>query len=76
MDITQFVMAYGVERDRLSPPAADGGKRRRHPLPPGAGSLLRVLHPAGLNPPPAGGFFPLAAAAASWYNVLYYRMDR
>ena len=54
MDITQFVMAYGVEQDRLSPPAADGGKRRRHPLPPGAGSLLRVLHPAGLNPPPAG----------------------
>ena len=46
MDITQFVMAYGVEQDRLSPPAADGGKRRRHPLPPGAGSLLRVLHPA------------------------------
>ena len=59
MDITQFVMAYGVEQDRLSPPAADGGKRRRHPLPPGAGSLLRVLHPAGLNPPPAGGFFHL-----------------
>lgn len=26
MDITQFVMAYGVEQDRLSPPAADGGK--------------------------------------------------
>ena len=76
MDITQFVMAYGVEQDLLSPPAADGGKRRRHPLPPGAGSLLRVLHPAGLNSPPAGGFFPLAAAAASWYNVLYYRMDR
>ena len=22
MDITQFVMAYGVEQDRLSPPAA------------------------------------------------------
>ena len=76
MDITQFVMAYGVEQDRLSPPGPDGGKRRRHPLPPGAGSLLRVLHPAGLNSPPAGGFFPLAAAAASWYNVLYYRMDR
>ena len=47
MDITQFVMAYGVEQDRLSPPAADGGKRRRHPLLPGAESLLRVLHPAG-----------------------------
>ena len=31
MDITQFVMAYGVEQDRLSPPAADGGKRRRIP---------------------------------------------
>ena len=43
MDITQFVMAYGVEQDRLSPPAADGGKRRRHPLPPGAGSLLLSL---------------------------------
>lgn len=76
MDITQFVMAYGVEQDRLSPPAADGGKRRRHPLPPGAGSLLRVLHPAGLNPPARRWVFSLAAAAASWYNVLYYRMDR
>ena len=74
MDITQFVMAYGVEQDRLSPPAADGGKRRRHPLLPGAESLLRVLHPAGLNP--RRWVFSLAAAAASWYNVLYYRMDR
>lgn len=39
MDITQFVMAYGVEQDRLSPPAADGGKRRRHPLRSGPGRL-------------------------------------
>ena len=33
----------------LALPAADGGKRRRHPLPPGAGGLLRVIPPAGLT---------------------------
>lgn len=70
MDITQFVMAYGVEQDRLSPPAADGGKRRRHPLLPGAGSLLRVLHPAGLNPPPAGGRLSRVNAQKS-KNIFY-----
>ena len=69
MDITQFVMAYGVEQDRLSPPAADGGKRRRHPLPP-------CPSPGRIESPARRWVFSLAAAAASWYNVLYYRMDR
>ena len=28
--ISAFSKQYGVEQDRLSPPAADGGKRRRY----------------------------------------------